>query len=623
VILLAIVAGAPDALLHVVKGRTRACFARIEEAGFEDCGKHAGALAWLQKIPWTARAAQLLAEESDARMAAMAYLDAAVGEPNADALHARFNELAPIEARVLEGSGRIALDLLGPRITVPAPDTLAQQAGDRKGLLQGAEGWVHHYSRSHALDAALLEGDLEKTVALARRYFDTPSPAVRLRAAALACAGGAPADGMRVAAAVEEEYADGRKANYASNFGGARVVLEACAGLAKRPPPKIPSYGHAGGWDHRARLVARRLFAGCNAGDCARTIAAYDEQIRYLLSSGRAGPYRLELVALIAPALRDAEEVQVLARPLKGEPPLFERLPETIDDFVERAADAPFIPPAAWDGAADALEKLHADAKLVDSMRLQAVVGHALAGERALADRALARVTQEGMRARFGGAAALLGGDRNEARRRVELASVDDAALMLMRAELRMPDAAAARAVATRALELARQSGRHRLVERARWLLLALGEKVSDAPVPPRVPRLGGTDARSPAARARDLDDVLATWQSWLSSPPEARRRARWQAFRHGGDAPAAVAAYAFALGRLADRPEQIETWLDAALAQDVRRLSLRRYALARWQAAVWRGDDAAAERWRKRFLELAELAAAPRNADLMLAARL
>ena len=102
-----------------------------------------------------------------------------------------------------------------------------------------------------------------------------------------------------------------------------------------------------------------------------------------------------------------------------------------------------------------------------------------------------------------------------------------------------------------------------------------------------------------------------------------SRRSARWQAFRHGGDAPAAVAAYAFTLGRLADRPEQIETWLDAALAQDVRRLSLRRYALARWQAAVWRGDDVAAERWRKRFLQLAELAAAPRNADLMLAARL
>lgn len=599
---LLMVAGAPDALLELDTRRARACFERIEESELADCS--AQHLGWLQRVPWTARSAELVNEEIAARMAAMRYLDAAVGTPDADALAARLTELGDVRPRVEAGSGRMTLDLLGPRIGVPEPEALAQRAGDRRGLLSSAERWTHHYSRSHALDAALLEGKMERAVQLAGAYLDTPSAAVRLRAAALLCAGGAPKQGMNVAAKVEQERVDGRKANVINHFGGARVVVEACAGLAGQTAPKIYSYGHAGDWDHRARVMALRLRQlACDARPCPAD-DEHVEHVRQLLMTKHAGAYRLELLALIAGS---ALEVRIEKKDLEA------RIPEVVDDWLARADDAPFVRPERWEHAAEHFE----EARMV--MRVQAVMGYALRGDLAAADRVLAGVDRH--EARLGATAALLAGDANEARRRIEAAPAEDAAAQLLRAELYLPDRQAARAAAQRALAVAQRKKQPRIAAHLRWLLLALGEKVSDAPVPPRVPDLGRQEPRlSVAARERDLDEVLATWQSWLASPSRA---VRWRAFHHGGDAPEALAAFVFAAGRLADKEAQIETWLDALLAQDVRRFSLRRYALARWRAASWRADDIATQRWRRRFLQLCHLAAEPTTAELMHASRL
>jgi hypothetical protein len=601
---LLVVAGAPDALLEVETRRARACFERIEKAELEDCS--AQHLGWLQRVPWTARSAELVNEEIAARMAAMRYLDAAVGTPDAEALTARFADLEDVRRRVQEGSGRLSLDLLGPRIGVPEPDTLAQRAGHRQGLLSGAERWTHHYSRAHALDAALLEGNIERAVELAAAYLDTPSAALRLRAAALLCAGGAPKQGMTVAAKVEQERVDGRKANVINHFGGARVVVEACAGLAGQTAPKILSYGHAGDWDQRARIMALRLRQlACDARPCPPD-DEHVEHVRQLLMTKHAGPYRLELLALMAGSVHD---LHIERKDLEA------RIPEVVDDWIARADDAPFVRPERWEHAAEHFE----DARLV--MRIQAVMGYALRGDLTAADRVLAGVDRH--HARLGATAALLAGDTNEARRRIEASPADDPAAQLLRAELYLPDRQAARAAAERALAIAHEQKNARVAAHLRWLLLALGAKVSDAPVPPRVPDLGRQEPRlSLAARERDLDEVLATWQSWLASPSRA---VRWRAFQHGGDAPEALAAYVFAAGRLVEgeKGAQIETWLDALLAQDVRRFSLRRYALARWRAASWRADDVAAQRWRRRFLKLLHVAAQPATAELMHASRL
>jgi hypothetical protein len=510
------------------------------------------------------------------------------------------------------------LDLLGERMGAPEPGALAQQAGDRPRLLAGADRWVDHDTRWHALDAALASGDLERAVELAHRYVETPSAALRLRAAALLCVGGDSARGMREAALVERERAEQKKANFATDFGSARLVVEACAALGGVAAPALPPYGQAGAWDQRARILAHRSRVALAGQGWAAGERALE--VRQLLTSGHARPFRLELVALIASSLEHGDEAWQLGRARAGGPSLSERIPRVADDLVDPPRGRPFLPPALWEAAAEHLAGLEGmRPELVVAVNAQAVMAHALAGDLAAADGAAARIDDAALAARMATLAALLIGDRNEARRRIEESESSDAASEILRAELRMPDRMAAKEAARRALEAAERERAPRLVEHASWLIVALGEQSSDARVPPRVPDLGPVLAYvPPAARQADLAEVLATWQSWLAEPVAARRSVRWTLFRHRGDAPHALAAYLACAGALADRPEQIEIWLDAVLAQDARRWSLRRYALARWRAAAWRGDAAAARSWRSRFLRLRELAAVPATADLM-----
>jgi hypothetical protein len=109
----------------------------------------------------------------------------------------------------------------------------------------------------------------------------------------------------------------------------------------------------------------------------------------------------------------------------------------------------------------------------------------------------------------------------------------------------------------------------------------------------------------SAQARAADVADTLATWSAWLSGSSEQRRAARYALFHHRDVFPPSLTAYAYAAGRLVDAPEQVETWLDVAMARLEPRIGLRAYAFVRWRAARWRRDSKASARWRKRLDEL------------------
>jgi hypothetical protein len=151
-------------------------------------------------------------------------------------------------------------------------------------------------------------------------------------------------------------------------------------------------------------------------------------------------------------------------------------------------------------------------------------------------------------------------------------------------------------------------------------LALALGVVVDDGATTPSRHPLVATIAipQSAAARAHTAAELDATWSRWLQAPAESQRAHRYTLFRHGGDAPAALEAYLHASAKLCAMPGcDIETWLDAASALDHGRFGLRRIAFARWRAAAWRDDRAAAESWRQRYLALARLAHQPEGAEL------
>jgi hypothetical protein len=215
--------------------------------------------------------------------------------------------------------------------------------------------------------------------------------------------------------------------------------------------------------------------------------------------------------------------------------------------------------------------------------------------------------------------ARLLAGDVAGARVAAERGSSPHAALL--RAELALPDRAAAARHARDALAAAERAHDALAGERARWLLVALGDDaatVASGAERPRVPDLGPLDLPiSAAARAADVADSIATWAVWRAGSSEERRAARYALLEHRDVYPASLAAYVFAAGQLVDEPAEVEPWLDVVMARFEPRIGLRRYAFVRWRVARWRGDVASSRWWRRRFDELAARLADGGEAEL------
>ncbi len=653
----------PALALHLSVVGPRACFAALEQTAGNaepaDC-RARGRWLWLaDHVPWTQRDAARLREELLARWAATHYLDAAIGLLDDVQLEQRYGALKSVAFEVDNGTGRLRLDELGPMMATPAPGALAFSIGDRNALVAHGLSFNQHYTEKHAVRAALLEGNLARAVRLAKHYQGRPNSDLRVMIAALLCLGGKYQLGMDQILQVERSRAEKRSANFSRDFGEPRVVIEACATLGGLDAPAIPSYGHAGNWNHRARLMALRLrklraqypcdWAQGEPEQCLSNQALRDNvaHLRRNLSDTDNLRYRLESVALVAELFRDPLEASRLASPRKNEPGLKARTPLLVESWTAPAtADQPFVSAERFDAAAEhlhGLSKLQPVqpqlAQLAGVMWLRAAMGWAA---RAKADRArraakrgatLALDFLEGRVARA--SLELLLGNRT---RGLELLQVDDllgtataehsfgeTAIELQRALLRLPEREAAKAHALRSRDAAKRHGHQGLFEQASWLLLALGHVEPTLTqlvgATPRVGRIGPPSELIPTAtRHHDLSACLGQWQQWLASPPPQKRATRWRAWRHRGDAPEATAALMLAAGQLVDAPtaERTERWLDAFMSFDAAKLRLRNYAFARHLAASWRGDEASATRWRQRYEQLAELSQDPGTADLL-----
>ncbi|WP_437784181.1 hypothetical protein [Sorangium sp. So ce1097] len=247
----------------------------------------------------------------------------------------------------------------------------------------------------------------------------------------------------------------------------------------------------------------------------------------------------------------------------------------------------------------------------------------------------------------------LLAGDRERALapiERVDLAAAPPslrAAVLLQRAELlaslgRRLDAARAAVLADEeAAARADVAGGAAAVRadldlldaRARWTRLALARAPDAAPLrqgspPARLPAdlsaawpwVGFARPDAPWARADQpaFSRALASWSAARDAPPTTRRALRYAALRRRGDAPPALVPYAaLAAQLLGDGEGDAEVWLDAFLALDAARFSLRHHAFARAEAARWRGDDSSAAAWQRRYDALRAVAADPTRAEI------
>ncbi|WP_437916032.1 hypothetical protein WME73_14105 [Sorangium sp. So ce302] len=235
---------------------------------------------------------------------------------------------------------------------------------------------------------------------------------------------------------------------------------------------------------------------------------------------------------------------------------------------------------------------------------------------------------------------------------RVDLAAAPPAlraAVLLQRAELlassgRRRDAARAavladeEAAAARAVDPAGEAmpagAELALLDaRSRWTRLSLALPPGDSPLrqgsPPAQltadhaaawPWVGFASLDAPWARDDQpaLSRALSAWSAARDAPPPTRRALRYAALRRRGDAPPALVPYAALSAQLlGDGEGDPEVWLDAFLALDASRFSLRRYAFARAEAARWRGDEGSAAAWQRRYDALRAVASDPARAEI------
>ncbi|XXT23030.1 hypothetical protein WME94_15920 [Sorangium sp. So ce429] len=353
-----------------------------------------------------------------------------------------------------------------------------------------------------------------------------------------------------------------------------------------------------------------------------------------------------------APALRAGSPLAIDWLPERGlaRPVLSGSLRARAAERAAELAAAPQLSPperdtlreVAWALALHASRELalEGDApRAIDALDRSAALAPGLAPE---AVRALARSS-----------AWLLAGDRDRALDlldRVDVAAAPPAlraAVLLQRAELlasrgRQLDAARAAVLAdeeaaARAARLGGEDGGRAGLDlldvRTRWTRLALARPPGASPLrqggPPALlpadlsaawPWVGFASLDAPWARESQpaFSRALATWSAARDAPPSTRRALRYAALRRRGDAPPALVPYAaLAAQLLGDGEGDPEVWLDAFLALDAARFSLRHYTFARAEAARWRGDDGSAAAWQRRHEALRAVASDPARAEI------
>ncbi len=109
----------------------------------------------------------------------------------------------------------------------------------------------------------------------------------------------------------------------------------------------------------------------------------------------------------------------------------------------------------------------------------------------------------------------------------------------------------------------------------------------------------------------------IGVWSLARRASEEDKRAFRYAVLRHRGDMPDAVVPYLAVASELAGKDGEPEVWLDAVMATDAPRFSMRAYAWARLNVAYGRGDRQSHAVWLKRFEFLATLIGTEDTAEL------
>src|SRR6185503_2586038 len=112
------------------------------------------------------------------------------------------------------------------------------------------------------------------------------------------------------------------------------------------------------------------------------------------------------------------------------------------------------------------------------------------------------------------------------------------------------------------------------------------------------------------------LHQNLSVWGAALRANDSDQRAFRYALLRQRGDMPDALVPYLAVAAKLAGKGDA-EVWLDAVMAADAPRFSMRAYAWARAQAARGRGDRTAYVLWTGRLKTLAKVAGDEERAEL------
>ena len=177
------------------------------------------------------------------------------------------SSVAPIQRPAI-GSKRITLEDLGASVSAPEVGRYAYEVGDRATLLRNAETLVEWPVRLHALQAALMEGDVPRALAIAKHYagFYPSDEDLRTAVAAMLCIGDDPGRGLELLEQVQTGRSSLRHEGMARDFGEVRSLMMACAALAKRPlgpittrsaPPSAIARAHGAETPKPSRLRKR------------------------------------------------------------------------------------------------------------------------------------------------------------------------------------------------------------------------------------------------------------------------------------------------------------------------------------------------------------------------------
>lgn len=503
---------------------------------------------------------------------------------------------------------------------------------------------------------------------------DPYDPDIRTAVASVLCMGPDPEKGAGMLASMQSDRASRRYEGLSRDYGEVRALLTACLAKRSLPPPPIPTESTAGSADAVEQRAALRLrLADTKAAEASRTLAVATI-VRLLDGGPRNPGARLGLLAALVASTSDLDPAKIIHyskpqfdegsfvpstaltalewvadhRPSAGdaEPPVI--LPgstylvaaHTIETIAAKQKEEADKPPAKDDD-----DPIDFDKRLKDLARIRG----------AFLLEAAASLTRDGamddaLEAVDGAVSTLglhthersllrsnvywLSGDREKALNAIELdgGSVHSgtadkhlmAVLSTQAAELAMSQGKTdiAKREATLGDEAAMKND-PALYARKRWMLAALGEVRGEPPTietlltPQPFPSMGFAHPNSPwrvgnqDKRSALVDQSLAPWVGLAGASPELRRAGRWAAMRARGDAPPWLAVHALLASRLLGPGEgDAEVWLDALLALDERRFSLRSYAFARAEAARMRGDMATAATWDGRFRTLCKLAA-------------